>query len=592
MASARRTGLVENLVRLLRESCVSIALLTGGAGCTHQLLTLDTLVRRNLVVHWQSDGVTLEEMTASKALEVLMMPRLHASRNTDFVRHANTTYSNVNTGRRYGMQSIDDRLETAKTKLHNLAQQDFAAASGLARLRWAHAIEFITSGRYICLQFVLRRKAAFRASTKVAPIASARFVRMLPKIRDVVVAEANRDAAREKLDRMAEKRLLNKVNGMQVMGRVIQVDEETLEELHQSPNLKQAIVHRLTHKEQTLLDQKIKELEEGSEAGYVVTHTHWWDTHHSRSHSNNNHNSSNNQNSRSHTPSTSLGAALKLVTAVAASRTNRNSIAAQLRAVRPYIKILERAKELGVDAVEVEQTGFANLQALAEGGAPPTCCICLMTIKDPVVTSCVHMACCDCILHWFNASATMGISAHVPSSVVKQVPCPLCRRPFTSSELIRIIPESEAPPEPTPAPPPAVSGHTQTSPTNEPRPRFVPASSSEQYLSFAPPLPLHSRSAQFPGLSRWLLTHLKQCSGVFAGKPKDKIDKTFYSAKVNQLLRDLSEIFTQNPDDKVVVFSSHRTAVLHVSEVLRQEGYSCVRIVKGDKQVTPTSTNK
>ena len=173
----------------------------------------------------------------------------------------------------------------------------------------------------------------------------------------------------------------------------------------------------------------------------------------------------------------------------------------ELDTVDPYVQLLEKAQGSlgsGADANVVEQSGFRGLMSFMGGdsGPKPTCPICFGQVEDaPVVMSCMHMGCGECIMQWYNAAPRLNHSARLawsrqlteararmrqadrlrerlqsiadPSAhasaveaemqtellrlekdaanlCLPRVGCPLCRQPFTFSTLIHVDAQSNA----------------------------------------------------------------------------------------------------------------------------------------------------
>jgi len=252
-----------------------------------------------------------------------------------------------------------------------------------------------------------------------------------------------------------------------------------------------------------------------------------------------------------------------------------------LAGIRPYIETLKTAKELADRKVDmVEQEGFQDLIKMLHGDTPPSCPICLGTIREPVVFRCVHMACKDC-LHRLIQSGTMQAQL-----------CMLCRQPFHVKDLIRL----KLPSEDEPAEVPAQQDGSKETPKNRMRlghepnvspevpPRYSEASTEALFEEFPLPhrldLPLRALSS----IPRQLVTHLRLACGGGASVPGTKEESYPLSAKLMRLVRDLRLVIAEKgiESGKSVVFSSHTRAIDHLGHVLKKEEIGYVRIVRGD----------
>ena len=130
--------------------------------------------------------------------------------------------------------------------------------------------------------------------------------------------------------------------------------------------------------------------------------------------------------------------------AVDAHRRHAGRLSNEIGSLLPYLRALAAAGAEGAERVNsldygtVQQSGFELLNEVIAGGSPQ-CCICCAPAQAPCVTRCVHLACTRCVVTWFHAAPLHGAAASTGAA-----PCPLCRKPFTIDELIRLLPPSES----------------------------------------------------------------------------------------------------------------------------------------------------
>jgi E3 ubiquitin-protein ligase SHPRH len=226
-----------------------------------------------------------------------------------------------------------------------------------------------------------------------------------------------------------------------------------------------------------------------------------------------------------------------------------------------------------VDYKVLAQRGFQDVLQIAEGGAPPDCCICMQPAAQVVVTPCVHIACQACMLAWLRTKAVNERSA---------VPCPFCRRTFKKTEAIHILP-------PPPGSVPAAGAAGGAGPSSSAAatvahasaaieapsdvPRFCPAATEADIAAAAAAAaeaatPLLPVNGHFPAVPRLFLTHLAAARAA-------------RSPKIAALMDDLLQLLTADATAKAVVFSQLPAAVTHVATLLRDEGIGAVRILAG-----------
>ena len=131
--------------------------------------------------------------------------------------------------------------------------------------------------------------------------------------------------------------------------------------------------------------------------------------------------------------------------AVDAHRRHAGRLSNEIGSLLPYLRALAAAGAEGAERVNsldygtVQQSGFELLNEVIAGGSPQ-CCICCAPAQAPCVTRCVHLACTRCVVTWFHAAPLHDGAAASTGAA----PCPLCRKPFTIDELIRLLPPSES----------------------------------------------------------------------------------------------------------------------------------------------------
>jgi hypothetical protein len=163
--------LLVTALRLLREACVALPLLGGGAGCSDQLKQLEEICRARLRsmgapdMHdmvQQAEEVCLQRMSASAAISALgSADRAHTerehgdrfhnvSRQTDMVRHANQTNRVHDRSRAYAVDNLTTKLKETRTKLSELELTEVSSIKACAISRWRWALEQVTMGAVLC----------------------------------------------------------------------------------------------------------------------------------------------------------------------------------------------------------------------------------------------------------------------------------------------------------------------------------------------------------------------------------------------------------------------------------------------------------
>jgi hypothetical protein len=113
-------------------------------------------------------------------------------------------------------------------------------------------------------------------------------------------------------------------------------------------------------------------------------------------------------------------------------------------------------------------------------------------------------------------------------------------------------------------------------------PAYSEAASMEVFEEFQVPagLAYQPRLTAMPALPGRLLAHLRVAATPAAAGAV--LPALWWSTKVHELLNELEQIKRRDPTAKVVVFSSIKTAVAHVSVVLDAENVRHTKIVRGD----------
>lgn len=287
-----------------------------------------------------------------------------------------------------------------------------------------------------------------------------------------------------------------------------------------------------------------------------------------------------------HAASAAVLAALR--DAVDAHGQHSARVAREVGSLLPYLRCLAAAGSEGMDRMSddhstVQQSGFELLNEVLKGNSPQ-CCICCAPASDPCIARCMHLACTRCMVTWYHAAPLHGPTGAGSSAAAP--PCPLCRKPFTLDELIRLLP---------PAPRLADGDHVSVAPghgvasgdgdkdgrseagresedagttKDAARARFTPAAAPADFLHL--PLPaaeerslMSYRDGRYPALSMdggRFLAHLHRAA-------------LRRSPKINALVADLREALNApGAAGKAVVFSQLRDALAHAHQQLTWEG--------------------
>ena len=294
-------------------------------------------------------------------------------------------------------------------------------------------------------------------------------------------------------------------------------------------------------------------------------------------------------------PLSALAVAATLRDAIAAHAQHANRLANEVGSLLPYLRALRAAGEAGadwtsLDHATVQQSGFDLLNEVMAGKAPQ-CCICVQPAVHPCIARCMHLACTRCMVTWYHAAPLHGGGAS------SAPPCPLCRKPFTIDELIRLIPPAEEEEEENGDEENGEEGKgTARAGAKERRRRrngderngdreeptrndsvevhgavvrFTPAARPSEFSRLPLPRgenPADYRDGRYPALSMdggRFLAHLHRAA-------------MRQSPKMSALVRDLREaLATPGGSGKAVVFSQLRDALAHAEQVLRWEGIEC-----------------
>ena len=197
---------------------------------------------------------------------------------------------------------------------------------------------------------------------------------------------------------------------------------------------------------------------------------------------------------------------------------------------------------------------------------------------------------------------TVKASKHLQQQYVHshgedETPCPCCRQPFKVSSLLQVLPDPEVKAMKNDMKESAHSGETGKSvvvPLNSP-PLWSPAATEDQLkqLSTSTRSSRYDYNSQYASLPPILLTNFHKACGMPPGcRQNEQLPPgpLRASPKLTALLQILSSLQMdakargQKFAEKVVVFSQHRSAVLHCAAVLKENGVNCVYIVPGQSQ--------
>ena len=259
--------------------------------------------------------------------------------------------------------------------------------------------------------------------------------------------------------------------------------------------------------------------------------------------------------------------------AVDAHRRHAGRLSNEIGSLLPYLRALAAAGAEGAERVNsldygtVQQSGFELLNEVIAGGSPQ-CCICCAPAQAPCVTRCVHLACTRCVVTWFHAAPLHGAAASTGAA-----PCPLCRKPFTIDELIRLLPPSESEKGNDRGKGTGggggegdEGGADAGDPDARRAPRFKAVASPADFSRLPLPRgenPADYRDGRYPALSMdggRFLAHLHRAA-------------MRRSPKMCALVTDLRDALSRpGAAGKVVVFSQLRDALTHAHQTLTWEG--------------------
>lgn len=200
------------------------------------------------------------------------------------------------------------------------------------------------------------------------------------------------------------------------------------------------------------------------------------------------------------------------------------------------------------------------------------CCICLDLMEEPLQTPCAHIFCADCIYGTIN---NLGEG---------RAPCPLCRRPLSSTQL-------KIPPTPT-STSTATTSESPAATTSESSGRPVECSlfGEEEEVDdddYDPSEESRKRSRSgggrtssrmlppTPGLKFDSNTSYSSTSSTPSSSPTTGFvtGATFMQSKLDWLVRKLRVIHCQDAHAKVLVFSQFSQTLLWLQEALPKKGF-------------------
>ena len=151
-------GKRQMFIKLLRESCLSLHLLTGGLGCPTRLDTLD----RIMIQHHRKSGNQLKGGSVSTRAEGVLSTEEAVeflSRVVDTARVEEGFHTTQTVGGGFGRsrrdrayESAEARLAESESVLQVAKQVEKACKSRRAKARWHQALEMITMGHLECGQ--------------------------------------------------------------------------------------------------------------------------------------------------------------------------------------------------------------------------------------------------------------------------------------------------------------------------------------------------------------------------------------------------------------------------------------------------------
>jgi len=664
-------------LRMLREACVAPSLINGGAGCTPHLRDIDFRLRAlGMGSIWNGaaapgdamksyDPSMVRGMIPNDALKVLMQGRnvsdtARHHKGNHMVRHGNKEQGVYNRNRAYAMPTIQERLVEVGDQRKELYNRVNIARRDVPLLRWRWALECITSGRYwddilpkstMSMMFTRRAFTAIRLNQGFA-VADKRLQDKHPRAEFQSAVYTDRPKLKQALTSALP-------TGMRVVRvRALETyDPPTAEELAFKKDdvitmcastragwaaLGFAWKSDKKYAPRTFFDGAL--CEDGSDylllgAISCVVAEDLGSKEGDRA-----------QGLTRFKINGDIGIVHSCMVKVEKSRTSTMDIpsgrVANLREdqkkilggmvgdaaesmlkitdLDPYLGILQRADAAGAGkATEdtIQQSGFQQLYEIEMGGSP-NCCVCQDGCgyeQRPTYMRCAHFACEECIVRWvmYERSKNNHRASNLGSL---EATCPLCRKAFNLSDLIRII-----------RPPAGVGGAASSSNgasaaggsssksgkgkeaaddsfadsdrdrqaadrQAKRRPGFVQwmAAATEASLAQIPPpnggvlaRAQIENLSNFPSFTPELGSHLvESCSsmsraGPLAARAAEPCPHNF-SSKVQRLLSDLSIVLAQG--EKAVVFSQHKQAVLHLSKVFADNRVKIghVKIVAGD----------
>ena len=562
------TDVAESLLRLLRQSTSGAACALPGAAAVKSVHDLVRwVVASRYGGHVPGDvaagAAHIPEYDAKRAMEVLMRPDEIRDRHGDMVRHANNARQMHGASRQYAAKTVKERLAECRAREGPL-RETAARRRGLPALRWRWAVETVCAG----LAVVSLARCSTRQLLRTAGV-----LRGMARVEECERAQALAEAAARELP-------------VEVQAARLQMKVRELEDVPAGQ-----IAHALCPEEQEALSAARRAVKDAREGATGATRALFG-------------------------PRARRNRARELGREIAETAAAAAQAEADLRSLAPHMRKLEAAERANIQHADfhvVEKSGFESLQDLMAGSLP-TCSICLCEVEQPCVTRCVHMACFECVVGWLKASRVIngGQADEGAPLAALEANCPLCRRPFTLAQLIRVRPGGgDAPPDgaaPDDAPPgagPSGAGPSGAGPSGAaedgggdgggdgaPRaPRWSPAATAESYEEL--PLPEGVAPRHEPGLMALppaFLAHAdaaRRPGGGRSAKMRALVDLVEGRVAVDDgtgaVTRGEGGARVAPPMRKVVVFSQFPATLKVAQDVLEAEGVGCSAIAPGVK---------
>lgn len=544
------------LLQLMRDCCMSINMLTGGAGCHSQLVKLDRFIRRTIDnVMVDASDAEFKKATAAEARDILMQAEaIGASArgagassasssgpterdfrdlgiNDDFVRHSDVFRRNYASNRSFAMESAKERLKVLDERANSLAKT-ISQKSRLPKFRWKWALASMRCGMYCPTTIEGLDTLSLKLFRKL--VSRIKLNQRIENLQDAVLSQS-------------------------VWAEHVQMSDLISACASHVDNQEELIGKPRSYLTRVLLAEPIRHLADSKSAlaklSSISYETIDRDYH-------------------------------LLVDKIALATT-------QLESLTEYRKVLVQAQDRDQEELTRQnQDRFQGLNEIVEGLPAPQCPICLCEpAEDPVVTPCVHMYCKKCFIAHLNASKVLDgpiASGHSSHSVR----CPLCRRQCNIGTTIELVDSAQngdhnaiqgAEDEVE------VEAANSSSPSSEDAIgkrglKYTSAATEEQYDAMAvpsgyPDIPA-GRLARFPALPQSLLAHFVASGGNL--QEKTTFVPPVWSSKAVALLKCLADIQSENINSKVVVFSSSKETICYLTTVLLANSIESVRIMRGD----------